>query len=107
MFANIRPISDRSSLKKRILPMALAVMLAVTMMPQVAAAGRDEQDTLPGPSSAVPVPEDPENGIPLIIVNVNEDPQAIAAANEALKSMEEEKQSVMGSLAGGLSGLPF
>ena len=31
----------------------------------------------------------------------------IAAANEALKSMEEEKQSVMGSLAGGLSGLPF
>ena len=85
MFANIRPISDRSSLKKRILPIALAVMLAVTMMPQVAAAGSDEQDMLPGPSSAVPVPEDPENGIPLIIVNVNEDSQAIAAANEADK----------------------
>ena len=49
--------------------MALAVMLAVTMMPQVAAAGSDEQDMLPGPSSAVQVPEDPENGIPLIIVN--------------------------------------
>ncbi len=31
----------------------------------------------------------------------------MAAVNEAFKSMEEEQQAAMGSLAGGLSGFPF